>query len=117
MTVYGYVVELGSQKVDDKTGRNKQTFWLSDEKGGEKQFQAFWAYVPDFFEVGDKVAVTGILQNYKGTIEIADGEATLLSDTSVEDVLVGETPVKVIKNGQLMIIRGEKVYNVLGAQL
>lgn len=117
VTVYGYVVELGSQKVDDKTGRNKQTFWLSDEKGGEKQFQAFWAYVPDFFEVGDKVAVTGILQNYKGTIEIADGEATLLSDTSVEDVLVGETPVKVIKNGQLMIIRGEKVYNVLGAQL
>ena len=117
VTVYGYVVELGSQKVDDKTGRNKQTFWLSDEKGGEKQFQAYWAYVPDFFEVGDKVAVTGILQNYKGTIEIADGEATLLSDTSVEDVLVGETPIKVIKNGQLVIIRGENTYNVLGAQV
>lgn len=117
VTVYGYVVELGSQKVDDKTGRNKQTFWLSDEKGGEKQFQAYWAYVPDFFEVGDKVAVTGILKNYKGTIEIVDGEATLLSDTSVEDVLVGETPIKVIKNGQLVIIRGENTYNVLGAQV
>jgi hypothetical protein len=117
VTVYGYVVELGSQKVDDTTGRNKQTFWLSDKKGGEKQFQAYWAYVPDFFEVGDKVAVTGILKNYKGTIEIVDGEATLLSDTSVEDVLVGETPIKMIKNGQLVIIRGENTYNVLGAQV
>lgn len=117
VTVYGYVVELGQQKVDDKSGRNKQTFWLSDENGGAKQFQAFWAYVPDFFQVGDKVAVTGILQNYKGTIEISDGEATLLGTTAVEDVTVGATPVKVIENGQVLIIRGENVYNVLGAQV
>lgn len=117
VTVYGYVVELGQQKVDDKSGRNKQTFWLSDENGGAKQFQAFWAYVPDFFQVGDKVAVTGILQNYKGTIEISDGEATLLGTTAVEDVTVGVTPVKVIENGQVLIIRGENIYNVLGAQV
>ena len=117
VTVYGYVVELGQQKVDDKSGRNKQTFWLSDENGGAKQFQAFWAYVPDFFQVGDKVAVTGILQNYKGTIEISDGEATLLGTTAVEDVTVGATPVKVIENGQVLIIRGENIYNVLGAQV
>ena len=117
VTVYGYVVELGQQKVDDKTSRNKQCFYLSDNKDGEKQFMAYWAFVPDFFEVGDKVAVTGILKNYKGTIEIVDGEATLLGGTAVEDVLVGETPVKMIKNGQLMIIRGENTYNVLGAQV
>ena len=117
VTVYGYVVELGQQKVDDKTSRNKQCFYLSDNKDGEKQFMAYWAFVPDFFEVGDKVAVTGILKNYKGTIEIVDGEATLLGGTAVEDVLVGETPVKMIKNGQLMIIRGENTYNVLGAQM
>ena len=117
VTVYGYVVELGQQKVDDQSGRNKQTFWLSDENGGAKQFQAYWAYVPDFFQVGDKVAVTGILQNFKGTIEISDGEATLLGTTAVEDVTVGATPVKVIENGQVLIIRGENVYNVLGAQV
>ena len=40
-----------------------------------------------------------------------------LGGTAVEDVLVGETPVKMIKNGQLMIIRGENTYNVLGAQM
>ena len=42
---------------------------------------------------------------------------TLASATAVEDVTVGATPVKVIENGQMMIIRGEKVYNVLGAQV
>lgn len=117
VTVYGYVVELGSQKVDDKTGRNKQTFWLSDVNGGEKQFQAFWAFVPDFFEVGDKVAITGILQNYKGTIEISDGEAVLLNETGVEDVLVENTPVKVLKNGQMYIMQGNKVYTIMGTQV
>ena len=117
VTVYGYVVELDSQKVDDKTGRNKQTFWLSDVNGGEKQFQAFWAFVPDFFEVGDKVAITGILQNYKGTIEISDGEAVLLNETGVEDVLVENTPVKVLKNGQMYIMQGNKVYTIMGTQV
>ena len=117
VTVYGYVVELVSQRVDDKTGRNKQTFWLSDVNGGEKQFQAFWAFVPDFFEVGDKVAITGILQNYKGTIEISDGEAVLLNETGVEDVLVENTPVKVLKNGQMYIMQGNKVYTIMGTQV
>ncbi len=42
---------------------------------------------------------------------------TLAQTTDVENVTVGETPVKVIENGQLMIIRGENVYNVLGAQV
>ncbi len=37
--------------------------------------------------------------------------------TGVEDIMTVEVPVKVIENGQLMIIRGENVYNVLGAQV
>lgn len=119
VTVYGYVVEVIKEKVDDKTGRNKQSFWMSDTKGGEKQFQAYYAFVPEnFFKVGDKVAVTGILQNYKGTIEIADGEAVLLEvTTGVEDVVLNENLMKVIKNGQMYIIRDGKAYNVLGAQV
>ena len=39
------------------------------------------------------------------------------TNTAVENVYVGENPVKFIENGQLMIIRGENVYNVLGAQV
>ena len=42
---------------------------------------------------------------------------TLASATAVEDVTVGATPVKVIENGQVLIIRGEHIYNVLGAQV
>lgn len=119
VTVYGFVVEILKEKVDDKTGRNKQSFWMSDTKGGEHQFQAYYAFVPEnFFKVGDKVAVTGILQNYNGTIEIADGEAVLLEETTgVEDVVVKKNILKVIKNGQMYIIRDGKAYNVLGAQL
>ena len=37
--------------------------------------------------------------------------------TGVEDVTTVVIPVKVMQNGQLMIIRGEKTYNVMGAQL
>ena len=37
--------------------------------------------------------------------------------TGVEDVVTVEVPVKVIENGQLMIIRGENFYNVLVAQV
>ena len=119
VTVYGFVVEILKEKVDDKTGRNKQSFWMSDTKGGEHQFQAYYAFVHEnFFKVGDQVAVTGILQNYNGTIEIADGEAVLLEETTgVEDVVVKKNILKVIKNGKMYIIRDGKAYNVLGAQL
>ena len=37
--------------------------------------------------------------------------------SDVENVVVGATPVKMIENGQLIIIRGDKVFNVLGAQV
>lgn len=43
---------------------------------------------------------------------------TLATETTgVEDVTTVEIPVKVMQNGQLMIISGENVYNILGAQV
>ena len=41
----------------------------------------------------------------------------LAESTDVDNVMVGNAPVKVINNGQLFIIRGENTYNVLGAQV
>jgi hypothetical protein len=117
VTVYGYVVALDKQKTDDKTGRLKQCFYMSDTQGGSNQFMAYWAFVPEFFEVGDKVAVTGILQNYKGTIEIADGEAVLLGETALDNVLVGNAPKKIISNGQMYILKDNKVYTIMGTQV
>ena len=79
VTVYGYVTELLNDKVDNN-GNQKQSFWMADTANGGKQFEAYWAFVPEKFAVGDRVSVTGILQNYNGTIEIADGQAALLGE-------------------------------------
>jgi hypothetical protein len=37
--------------------------------------------------------------------------------TGVEDVTTVVVPVKVMKNGQVMIMRGENVYNAAGVQV
>ena len=92
VTVYGYVVELGNAKADG----SKQCFYMSDTKGGAKQFMAYWAFVPQLFVVGDYVTVTGPLKNYQGTIEIVDGQAVLLSASTTpeepEEPIEPETP-------------------------
>lgn len=84
VTVYGYVTELINDKVDNN-GNQKQSFWMADTENGGKQFEAYYAFVPSKFAVGDRVSVTGILQNYNGTIEIADGQAALLGEGGSTD--------------------------------
>ena len=84
VTVYGYVTELLNDKVDNN-GNQKQSFWMADTANGGKQFEAYWAFVPEKFAVGDRVSVTGILQNYNGTIEIADGQAARLNEGGSTD--------------------------------
>ena len=53
-------------------------------------------------------ATTNQVRATEIVVKVEDG-------TAVDDVLVENTPVKVIKNGQMYIIRGEKTYNVLGS--
>ena len=84
VTVYGYVTELLNDKVDNN-GNQKQSFWMADTANGGKQFEAYWAFVPEQFAVGDRVSVTGILQNYNGTIEIADGQAARMNEGGSTD--------------------------------
>ena len=117
VTVVGYVTALDNNKVDDKTGRTKQSFYMSDTKGGSKDFMAFWAFVPSLFEVGDRVQVTGILQNYKGTIEIADGEASAYMPSGLHDAVLTESAAKYIENGQLYIRRNSKTYMLTGVEV
>ena len=84
VTVYGYVTELINDKVDNN-GNQKQSFWMADTENGGQQFEAYWAFVPEKFAVGDRVSVTGILQNYNGTIEIADGQAARMNEGGSTD--------------------------------
>ena len=68
---------------------------------------------------GKAVLVYGSLEAYFKLPGVKSPESIELIDilADVDNVTVGATPVKVIENGQLMIIRGENVYNVLGAQV
>lgn len=62
----------------------------------------------------DAIVFTASSNQVRATQVVVALETTI---TGVEDVVTVEVPVKVIENGQLMIIRGENVYNVLGAQV
>ncbi len=62
----------------------------------------------------DAIVFTASSNQVRATQVVVTLEST---GTGVEDVMTVEVPVKVIENGQLMIIRGENVYNVLGAQV
>ena len=62
----------------------------------------------------DAIVFTASSNQVRATQVVVTLEST---GTGVEDVVTVEVPVKVIENGQLMIIRGENVYNVLGAQV
>ena len=81
-TVTGYITE-----VVGSPSKNQQTFWMADEKGGGKVFEAYWANLPagvDAFKVGMKVKITGSLMKYvkdgKVTPEIKNAAVEILED-------------------------------------
>ena len=80
VTVYGYVTNIVNSRYDSNTSRYKQCFHMSDTKNGGNTFYAYWAFVPNYFSVGDKVTLTGKLKNYNGTEEIVDSEAAHFID-------------------------------------
>ena len=82
-TVTGYITE-----VVGNVSRNQQTFWMADEKGGGKVFEAYWADLPEgvsAFAVGMKVKITGQLLKYVNnsgqvTPEIKNATVVILED-------------------------------------
>jgi len=67
-SVTGYITEvIGNPSASQQTGEMQQSFWMSDEKGGNNMFEAYWANLPegvDAFVVGMKVTITGKLKKY-----------------------------------------------------
>ena len=67
-TVTGYITEvIGNPSASPQTGEMQQSFWMSDDKGGNNMFEAYWANLPegvDAFVVGMKVTITGKLKKY-----------------------------------------------------
>ena len=67
-SVTGYITEvIGNPSASPQTGEMQQSFWMSDDKGGNNMFEAYWANLPegvDAFVVGMKVTITGKLKKY-----------------------------------------------------
>ena len=64
--------------------------------------------------VGDVVTATGVVENPNLGIAIDITISGKLETTALENIEVGTAATKVIKNGQLFIIRGEVEYNAQG---
>lgn len=76
VTVIGYITDTNGE-----VSRNQQVFWMDDQKGTTKTFEAYWCNVPDgvAIPVDAKVAITGKLMNYNGTTaEMKNGNTTII---------------------------------------
>ena len=111
--VVGYVTE-----TDGVISRGQQRFWMDDIQGGSKVFQCYWGNVSETIKVGDYVSVRGHLMRYNSTAQIKNGDVTVLSyGIGVDDVVIHKTFDKILRDGQLLIIRDDKTYNVMGQEM
>ena len=113
-TVIGYVTN-----TDGKVSYNQQIFWMADTKNGGKVFESYWGNVPEVVHVGDKVSVTGHLMRYNSTYEIKNGDVVILEKApqGIDDVNTGAKVQKLLRNNQVLILRGEKTYTVTGQEI
>ena len=109
------------------------TFWIADKKTDSRTVEVFRAQCPKASHavvVGDKVRVTGTLMRYNGgtaefikgcTYEILNREEVdpepEPSHEGLEDTNALIRPTKTIRDGQLLIEKNGKLYNVSGAEV
>lgn len=126
--IRGYVTALAPTKTNndiakDLTQYGNYSFWMADSKGEEKVFEAYQVAPVDgqyLAAVGDYVEIVGNLTKYNTTPETTGrGTSTVkkLADptTGVDNATVEQKSVKMIENGQLVIIREGVKYNAQGA--
>lgn len=119
-TVVGYVGKLDKPYDAEK---KDQCWFMCDDKaevGSDAyfNFEAYWCYISEAVKLGDYVSVTGKIKKYGKTIEIMNGQAKKLSaPQGIENAENEVVLKKTIEDGQLIIRRGEKLYNVMGQSL
>ncbi len=126
--VRGYVTEYYKDPAADFEEHGNYSVYMADTKDGGKVFEAYQVKPIDgktVVKVGDYVEVIGEITKYtdkdNNTIieTVGRGAATIkvIDDaTSVEDATVAPAKaVKVVENGQLIIIRDGIRYNAVGA--
>ena len=123
-TIHGYVTEITTEYSEQY---KNISFYMADTKDGG---QVLFTYrIKPMYEadiavkVGDFVEVVGKLVNYNGYLpEVYPGVYTIMNDpeipTGTSDI---QSPTsntkKVVKAGQLLILRDGKTYNVMGQEL
>lgn len=113
--VTGYVTE-----TDGVVSKGQQIFWMADTENGGKIFESYWCNVPEQIKVGDFVSVKGHIMRYNSTHEIKNGDVLLLERKSAETLEIIEattTPTKLLRNGQIFILRGDKTYTLQGQEV
>jgi hypothetical protein len=123
--VRGYVTY--AYDASEKEGVKKQSAWLSDKKGAKSGvLQGAYLEVTDAVAVGDYVEIEGTLAKYlkegkdgkenEIVIEVVDGKMAKVTQ-GIENVVLTEKAQKVIVDGVVYIIRDNKMYNLMGAQV
>lgn len=120
--VRGYVTELAGTPASDMSNYGNYSVWMADTKDGGKVFEAYQVKPVDgktIAAVGDYVEVVGELTKYNETYETMGRGASTINVITPSAINyteeVAAKAVKVIKNGQLVIIRDGVRYNAAGA--
>ena len=124
--IRGYVTAYEGTPADDMETYKNYSAWLADTKGDEGTFMAYQVKPVDgttVAAVGDLVEVVGDITQYDGTYEtMGRGTATIKvipdTTTALDNNTVDEVVVeKVIRDGQVLIIRDGNIYNLMGKEI
>ena len=124
--IRGYVTAYKGTPADDMETYKNYSAWLADTKDGGEVFMAYQVKPVDgttVAAVGDLVEVVGDITQYNGTYEtMGRGTATIKvipdTTTALDNNTVDEVVVeKVIRDGQVLIIRDGNIYNLMGKEI
>ena len=125
--VTGYIDSISSKYSDQY--KNISFYMCDDLKAPAYEFQAYRVKGGKDLKVGDKVAVKGNLMHYykaatddkdeKHAYQMNAGATyTIVTESAVENVVstTGNKAVKVIRNGQIYIVKDGIEYTILGTE-
>ena len=115
-SVTGFVTEIAYAWEE-----GSMSFWMADEADGDNTLEAYKCAIEneeDAPAVGDKVKVTGKLTKYNSTPEFATGNTCVILEkkpTAIDNVAADTKAQKIIRDGQLYILRDGQLFNANGA--
>ena len=126
--VTGYIDSISSAYSDQY--KNISFYMCDDLKAPAYEFQAYRVKGGADLKVGDKVAVKGNVMHFwqAATDDKAEKHAyqmnagatyTIVTESAVENVIsnTGDKAVKVVRNGQIYIVKDGVEYNILGTEV